>query len=190
MTYLIGFDIGTTSTRCILINIYGKLIASALKEYPMDTPKPGWAEQHPDSWWEASVYTIKEVLAKSKVDPKDIKAIGLSGQMHGSVFLDCHGKVIRPALLWCDQRTSSQCDAIYDTFGGEEEFIKLSYNKALTGFTAPKILWLREVEPDNYKKLSQILLPKDYIRYKLSCNYATEVSDASGTILMDIEKRT
>ena len=190
MEYLVGFDIGTTSTRCILIDKSGRLIASATKEYQMDTPKPGWAEQDPDSWWGASVYVIKEVLEKSKVDPNNISAIGLSGQMHGSVFLDDSGKVIRPALLWCDQRTSSQCNTIYDTFGGEEEFIKLSYNKALTGFTAPKILWLREVEPQNYKKTSQILLPKDYIRYKLSGTYATEVSDASGTILMDIEKRT
>ena len=190
MNYLIGFDIGTTSTRCILIEASGKLIASATKEYPLDTPKPGWAEQDPDHWWAASVYTIKEVLAKSKVDTGDISAIGLSGQMHGSVFLDKDGKVIRPALLWCDQRTQVQCDAIYDTFGGEEEFIKLSYNKALTGFTSPKILWLREAEPENYNRLDKILLPKDYIRYKLSAAYATEVSDASGTALMDIEART
>lgn len=133
---------------------------------------------------------MKQVLAKSGIDPKEISAIGLSGQMHGSVFLDGDGRVIRPALLWCDQRTSSQCDEIYSTFGGEGQFIKLSYSKALTGFTAPKILWLREVEPENYKKLAQILLPKDYIRYKLSGTYATEVSDASGTILMDITKRT
>jgi len=170
-------------------NKSGKLIASATKEYPLETPKPGWAQQDPDHWWDASVYTIKEVLAKSRVDPKKISAIGLTGQMHGSVFLDREGKIIKPAILWCDQRTSSQCDKIYDIFGGEEEFIKLSYNKALTGFTAPKILWLAEIEPDNYKKLSQILLPKDYIRYKLSGTYATEVSDASGTVLLDIKKR-
>ncbi len=190
MNYLVGFDIGTTSTRCILIDTSGKLIASAIKEYPLDTPKPGWAQQDPDHWWEASVYTVKEVLTESKVDPGDISAIGLSGQMHGSVFLDKDGKVIRPALLWCDQRTQEQCDAIYDTFGGEDEFIRLSYNKALTGFTAPKILWLRQAEPENYNKLDKILLPKDYIRYKLSGAYATEVSDASGTALMDIEART
>jgi xylulokinase len=189
MDCLIGFDIGTTSTKCILIDRSGKFIASANKEYPMDTPRLGWAEQDPDQWWDASVYTIKEVLAKSKIDPKNISAIGLAGQMHSSVFLDREGKVIRPAILWCDQRTSSQCDTIYNIFGGEKEFIKLSYNKALTGFTAPKILWLAEIEPDNYKKLSQILLPKDYIRYKLSGTYATEVSDASGTVLLDIKKR-
>jgi len=190
MDYLIGFDIGTTSTRCILIDTNGKLIASATSDYQMDTPRPGWAEQDPDNWWEATVITIKEVIEKSEVNPSGISAIGLSGQMHGSVFLDKEGKVIRPALLWCDQRTQPQCDSIYETFGGEEEFIKLSYNKALTGFTAPKILWLREVEPDSYKKVDKVLLPKDYIRYKLSGTFATEVSDASGTILMDIAKRS
>lgn len=189
MKYLIGFDIGTTSTRCILIDTTGRLIASASKEYPMETPRPGWAEQDPDDWWDASVHTVKEVIAGSGVDPSDISAVGLSGQMHGSVFLDANGKVIRPALLWCDQRTAKQCQKIYDTFGGEEEFIKLSYNKALTGFTAPKILWLKDNEPDNYKKTTQILLPKDYIRYRLSNTFATEVSDASGTILMDIAVR-
>lgn len=188
MNYLIGFDIGTSSTRCILINKDGKLIASAIKEYPLSTPKPGWAEQDPDDWWKASVYTVKEVLTKSKINPSNIAAIGLSGQMHGSVFLDKGGKVIRPAILWCDQRTEAQCKEIYDIFG-YEGFIKLSYNQALTGFTAPKILWLKEVEPENYKKVTQILLPKDFIRYKLSGEYATEVSDASGTILLDIKKR-
>lgn len=190
MDYLIGFDIGTTSTRCILIDTNGKLVASATSDYPMDTPKPGWAEQDPDDWWSGTVATIKEVIEKSKINPSNISAIGLSGQMHGSVFLDKEGKVIRPALLWCDQRTQAQCDSIYDTFGGEEEFVKLSFNKALTGFTAPKILWLRDSEPDNYSKVGKILLPKDYIRYKLSGTFATEVSDASGTILMDIAKRT
>jgi xylulokinase len=189
MDYILAFDIGTSSTRCILIDRSGKLIESADKGYPMDTPRAGWAEQDPDKWWKAAVYAIKKVLAKSKINPKDITAIGLSGQMHGSVFLDKDGKVIRPAILWCDQRTSSQCQRIYDIFGGEEEFIRLSYNKALNGFTAPKILWLAEVEPGNYKKLSQILLPKDYVRFKLSGTYATDVSDASGTILLDIKKR-
>ncbi len=188
MDYLIGFDIGTTSTRCILIDREGRLITSATKEYPMATPKPGWAEQDPADWWGGTLATTREVLKKSEIDPSNIVAVGLSGQMHGSVFLDKNGNVIRPALLWCDQRTDSQCQKIYDIFG-YEGFIKLSYNKALTGFTAPKILWLRETEPDNYKKLSQILLPKDYIRYKLSGTYATEVSDASGTALMDIGAR-
>jgi len=188
MDYLLGLDIGTTSTRTIIINENGKLVASSTKDYPLITPRPGWAEQNPEDWWDAAVYTIKDVLKSSNISPKDISCVGLSGQMHGSVFLDKEGKVIRPAILWCDQRTKEQCDEIYKIFG-YDDFIKLSYNKALPGFTAPKILWLREVEPENYSKVSRILLPKDYIRYKLSGKYVTEVSDASGTILMDITSR-
>ena len=188
MAYLLGMDIGTSSTRAIIINEKGKLIASATSDYPLITPRPGWAEQNPEDWWNASIEVIKKVINDSGIKANEIAAIGPSGQMHGSVFLDRQGNVLRPALLWCDQRTSSQCDEIYDIFGFEG-FIKLSYNKALTGFTAPKILWLRENEPENYKKIYRILLPKDYIRYKLSGSYATEVSDASGTILMDIAKR-
>ncbi len=189
MSNLIGFDIGTTSARCLLINKSGKLIASSTKEYGMEIPGPGWAQQNPEDWWDAAVCTVREVLAKSGINSSDISAIGLAGQMHSSVFLDSRGKVIRPAILWCDQRTSNQCDRIYNVFGGKKEFIKLSYNKALTGFTAPKILWLSDVEPHNYKKIFKILLPKDYIRYKLSGTYATEVSDASGTALFNVKDR-
>ena len=189
MAYLIGMDIGTSSTRAIIIDENGRLIASATSDYPLITPKPGWAEQNPEDWWKASIKVIKEVIESSKIPPAEIAGIGPSGQMHGSVFLDSGGNVLRPALLWCDQRTQKQCDEIYDIFG-YEGFIKLSYNKALTGFTAPKILWLRENEPQNYKKIYKILLPKDYIRFKLSGAYATEVSDGSGTILMDIAERT
>ena len=188
MHYLIGIDIGTTSARTIIIDEDGSLIASSNKEYPLITIKSGWSEQNPQDWWEAVVYTINEVLSDSNVQASEIVCIGLTGQMHGSVFLDNKGEVIRPAILWNDQRTFKQCDDIYNTFG-YKEFIKLSYNKALPGFTAPKILWLREEEPDNYKKIYKILLPKDYIRYKLSGSFITEVSDASGTIMMDIPKR-
>lgn len=188
MRFLLGLDVGTTSTRTIIINENGKLVASSTSDYKLLTPKPGWAEQNPDDWWAASVKTIREVIKKSNISPEKISCIGLSGQMHGSVFLDSSGNVIRPAILWCDQRTYKQCENIYKIFG-YDGFIKLSYNKALPGFTAPKILWLRQNEPENYKKVSKILLPKDYIRYKLSNTYATEVSDAAGTILMDIPSR-
>jgi xylulokinase len=188
MRFLLGLDVGTTSTRTIIIDENGKLIASSVSDYKLITPKPGWAEQIPDDWWIASIKTIKDVIKKSNVSPEDIACIGLSGQMHGSVFLDSGGNVIRPAILWCDQRTFEQCETIYKIFG-YDGFIKLSYNRALPGFTAPKILWLRENEPENYKKVSKILLPKDYIRYKLSNTYATEVSDASGTVLMNIPLR-
>ncbi len=188
MKYLLGMDIGTSSTRAIIIDQNGKLIASASSDYPLITPKPGWAEQNPQDWWDASIKVIKKVLQDSKVDPKDIAGIGPSGQMHGSVFIDKNGDVIRPAILWCDQRTQPQCDEIYNTFG-YEGYIKLSFNKALTGFTAPKILWLRENEPQNYEKIYKVILPKDYIRFRLSGVFATEVSDASGTGLLDIKKR-
>lgn len=188
MRFLLGLDVGTTSTRTVIIDENSKLIASSISNYKLITPKPGWAEQIPDDWWIASIKTIKDVIKKSNVSPENIACIGLSGQMHGSVFLDSSGNVIRPAILWCDQRTFKQCETIYKIFG-YDGFIKLSYNRALPGFTAPKILWLKENEPENYKKVSKILLPKDYIRYKLSNTYATEVSDASGTILMDIPSR-
>ncbi len=188
MKFLLGLDIGTTSTRALLINERNKIVASSTDDYKLITPKPGWAEQIPDDWWIASIKTIKDIIKKSNVSSKNIACIGLSGQMHGSIFLDDKGEVIRPAILWCDQRTYRQCETIYKIFG-YNGFIKLSYNRALPGFTAPKILWLRENEPENYKKVSKILLPKDYIRYKLSNIYATEVSDASGTILMDIPSR-
>jgi len=188
MRFLLGLDVGTTSTRAILTDENSKLIASSISDYKLITPKPGWAEQIPIDWWIASIKTIKDVIKKSNVSPENIACIGLSGQMHGSVFLDSSGNVIRPAILWCDQRTIKQCETIYKIFG-YDGFIKLSYNRALPGFTAPKILWLKENEPENYKKVSKILLPKDYIRYKLSNTYATEVSDASGTILMDIPSR-
>jgi xylulokinase len=188
MRFLLGLDVGTTSTRTIIIDENGNLIASSTSDYELITPKPGWAEQIPDDWWTASIKTIRDVIKKSNIPPEDIVCIGLSGQMHGSVFLDSDGNVIRPAILWCDQRTFEQCETIYKIFG-YDGFVKLSYNRALPGFTAPKILWLRENEPENYKKVSKILLPKDYIRYKLSNTYATEVSDASGTVLMNIPLR-
>jgi len=189
MKFLLGLDIGTTSTRALLINENLKLVASSTSAYKsLMTPRPGWAEQNPDDWWGQSVKTIKDVIDKSHVRPENIACVGLSGQMHGSVFLDSNGEIIRPAILWFDQRTHKQCETIYKIFG-YNEFIKLSYNKALPGFTAPKILWLKENEEDNYKRVSKILLPKDYVRYKLSDTYATEVSDASGTVLMDIPSR-
>jgi len=186
--YTMGIDIGTTSTKTIIIGENGNVVSSATKDYPLDVPKAGWAEQKPGDWYEATIDTIKEVIRKSNINLADIKAMGLSGQMHGSVFLDKQNQVIRPAILWCDQRTEKQCKEIYDIFG-YKNFIKLSFNKALPGFTAPKILWLRENEPENYKKVAHILLPKDYVRFMLSGTFATEVSDAAGTVMLDIAKR-
>jgi xylulokinase len=185
----LGIDIGTSGTKTIAIDETGAILASASEEYPCSHPKPGWSEQDPELWWNATVKTVKAVLAKGKLAPKDIAGIGLSGQMHGSVFLDDAGKVIRPALLWNDQRTAAECAEIEQKAGGREGLIKLVANPALTGFTAPKLLWVRKHEPANWDRVRQVLLPKDYIRYRLTGTFATEVSDASGTLLLDVVNR-
>ena len=192
MAIFLGIDIGTGSTKTLAIAGDGAILASATAEYPLLTPRPGWTEQHPADWWDAVQDTTRRVVADLKAaghDAADVKGIGLSGQMHGSVFLDAAGRVIRPALLWNDQRTAGQCDEITERAGGRAELIRMVANPALTGFTAPKILWLREHEPEHFEKTTQVLLPKDYIRYELTGEFATEVSDASGTLLLDVAKR-
>lgn len=188
MQYLLGIDIGTSGVKTLLIDVEGHSIASATAENPLYTPKPLWAEQNPEDWWKATVQTVKEVLSKSGISAGDVRGIGLSGQMHGSVFLDAAGQVIRPALLWCDQRTQSECDWITDTIGADK-VVEYTLNPVLTGFTAGKIIWLRNNEPQNYAKVAKVLLPKDYIRYRLTAQFAGEVSDASGTSLFDVRKR-
>lgn len=188
MAYLIGMDVGTTGTKTLLIDESGALVASATEEYPMYTPHPQWAEQDPEDWWQAAVKSIRRVLGSVEIDPDDIVGIGLTGQMHGMVMLDAQGKVLRPCIMWNDQRTAAQCDWIMDTVG-RERFLDLTLNRALPGFTAPKIIWTRENEPEVYAQAAQILLPKDYLRYRLTGVYATEVSDASGTVLFDVSKR-
>jgi xylulokinase len=188
MEYLIGVDIGTSGTKTVLFDIDGNTVASALKEYPMYQPNIGWAEQDAEDWWEATYNTIKEVIIKSGVDPKSIKGIGLSGQMHGLVMLDKNNKVLRRSIIWCDQRTDKECKQITELIG-KDRLIEITANPALTGFTASKILWVRNNEPDIYKRVVKILLPKDYVRYMLSGTFATEVSDASGMQLMNIAER-
>lgn len=189
MGVTLGIDIGTSGTKTLAIDETGAILASASSEYPCSHPKPGWSEQDPDLWWAATVATVRDVLSKAELKPADVKGVGLSGQMHGSVFLDKDGYVIRPALLWNDQRTAAECDEIESRAGGREGLIRLVANPALTGFTAPKILWVRNHEPQNWEKVAQVLLPKDYIRYRLTGTYATEVSDASGTLLLDVANR-
>ncbi len=189
MGVTLGIDIGTSGTKTLAIDATGAILASASAEYPCSFPRPGWSEQDPDLWWEATRSTVKAVLAKGGLKPGDITGIGLSGQMHGSVFLDANGKVIRPALLWNDQRTAAECNEIESRAGGREALIRMVGNRAMTGFTAPKILWVRNHEPANWDRVKQILLPKDYVRYRLSGTYATEVSDASGTGLLDVANR-
>lgn len=188
MIYL-GIDIGTSGTKTLAVQEDGTILASATETYPLHSPKPGWSEQDPSDWWKATCDSVRKVLADSGAASADVKGIGLSGQMHGSVFLDANGEVIRPALLWNDQRTAKQCADIEAAAGGRSELIRMVANPALTGFTAPKILWLREHEPENYERVRQILLPKDYIRFKLTGEFATEVSDASGTLLLDVVNR-
>lgn len=189
MTHYLGIDLGTTATKTLLINAAGQVLATATAGYPLLQPKPGWTEQDPQQWWSAAVQTVKAVMEKSQLPPSAVRAIGLSGQMHGSVFLDHQAEVIRPALLWNDQRTQSQCDEITRRAGGREALIELVANPALTGFQAPKILWLRQHEPQAFARLHKVLLPKDDLRRRMTGDYVTDVSDASGTLLLDVVQR-
>ncbi len=184
MSVLVGIDVGTTATKGIAIDPDGTVLARAEAEYALSTPKPGWAEQDPEDWWHAT----ESVLQKLKQEAGEPKGIGLSGQMHGLVALDESNRVLRPAILWNDQRTQAECDEIEQTVG-LDRLIELTGNRALTGFTAPKILWLRHHEPDTYARIKHIALPKDYVRLKLTGEHATDVSDASGTLLLDVAKR-
>ena len=186
MAYLLGIDIGTSGAKVIAIDEGGRLVATAGREYPLLTPRPLWAEQHPETWWEAVVACTREVL--QTVPAEEIAGIGLSGQMHGLVALDDAGEVLRPAILWCDQRTQQQCDFITEVVG-RETLVRETCNPVLTGFTAPKIMWVREHEPEVYERARMFLLPKDYIRWRLTGAYATEVSDASGTSLLNVPQR-
>lgn len=189
MSYYLGIDIGTSGTKTILIDPSGKILSEASAAYPLYHPKPLWSEQDPEDWWQAVCKTVKSVVRKAKVKPAAVKAIGLSGQMHGSVFLDKNDKVLRKALLWNDQRTAAECEEIEASAGGRKALIKMVANPALTGFTAPKILWLRNNEPKKFDRLRKVLLPKDDVRRRLTGQYATDVSDASGTLLLDVAKR-
>jgi xylulokinase len=189
MSVYLGIDIGTSGAKTLAMDASGKILAQAMATYPCHHPKPLWSEQDPDDWWDATVNTVRAVVKQAKLKPADVKAIGLSGQMHGSVFLDKRNQVIRRALLWNDQRTAAECEEIEKRAGGRKQLIKMVANPALTGFTAPKILWLRNNEPKNFAKLAKVLLPKDDIRRRLTGEYATEVSDASGMLLLDVVKR-
>ena len=189
MSYFIGIDVGTSATKTILVDSDGKIIQEASAEYPLYHPKPLWSEQDPDDWWRATVKTVRQVVKRSKVAKSEVRAIGLSGQMHGSVFLDKNDRVIRKAILWNDQRTAEECDEIESLAGGRKKLIKMVANPALTGFTAPKILWLRKREPKQFDRTKKILLPKDDVRRRMTGEYATDVSDASGMLLLDVAKR-
>lgn len=184
--YYIGIDIGTSGTKVMLTDVTGKKLASHTEEYPLYQPKNGWAEQDPADWWRATSAGIRAVTVG--IDSSEIGGIGLSGQMHGLVLLDKNGNVIRRSIIWCDQRTAAECDEITAKVGAER-LMDITLAPALTGFTASKLLWVRNHEPENYEKCVTVLLPKDYIRFMLTGEKATEVSDASGMQLLDIAKR-
>jgi len=188
MSYFIGLDIGTSAAKAVLCDQDGKIIAIGQQEYPLYTPFPLWSEQNPADWWEGSNKAIQQVLAFANIDPSKVAGIGLTGQMHGSVFLDKGNNVIRPALLWNDQRTAKECEQITELIG-YEKLIDIAGNPALTGFQAPKILWLRNNEPERFGKVAKVLLPKDYIRFLLTGEFASDCSDAAGTLLLDLRKR-
>ena len=188
MAYLMGIDVSTTGSKALIINEKGEAVASAVHEYSISAPRPNWSEQNPADWWEATVHSIREATEEAEIKGADIVAIGLSGQMHGLVLLDESDNVLRPAILWNDQRTGPECDDL-ERIIGREHLIEITCNPPLTGFTAPKILWVKKHEPEIYQRAASILLPKDYIRYRLTGALATEVSDASGTLLFDVPKR-
>ena len=188
MDYFLGIDTSTTSSKALLIDSKGHVAAVASSPHTLQTPKPLWSEQDPSEWWDAVAASIRSVLEKAGVSAERVVAVGLTGQMHGLVLLDEGGNVLRPAILWNDQRTQSQCDVIHRRIG-KEKFIQITGNIALTGFTAPKILWVQENEPEVYAKAKHVLLPKDYIRLKLTGEYAMDKADGAGTVLFDLKAR-
>ncbi|MDR1669062.1 MAG: xylulokinase [Oscillospiraceae bacterium] len=188
MKTLLGIDLGTSATKTVLFDEDLKPLASASVEYPMDQPHNGWAEQNPEDWWNAAVETIGAVLRQSGVSADSVAALGISGQMHGLVMLDANGRVLRPSIIWCDQRTSAECADMTERLGAAR-LVEITANPALTGFTASKILWVKKHQPEIYAQCRHILLPKDYLRYMLTGDFATEVSDASGMQLLDVPKR-
>lgn len=188
MAYLLGVDLGTSGTKTVLFKDDGAQLASHTVSYPLKQLHNGWAEQNPDDWYNAAVTSIKEVLAQSRIDADEVAGLAIAGQMHGLVMLDEQGKVLRDAILWCDSRTAAECEEITQAVGARR-LIEINANPALTGFTAPKILWVRKHESDIYKRCRTMLLPKDYVRYRLTGVLGQEISDASGTNLLDIRKR-
>lgn len=188
MSYLIGIDSGTSGTKTVLFKETGEIVASGTVEYPLYQERNGWGEQEPEDWWNAARDSIRAVLTRGGADAAQVKGVGISGQMHGLVMLDRGGDVLRRAILWLDQRTAQECAEITRKVGAER-LIEITANPALTGFTASKILWVRNHQPEIYEKCARILLPKDYLRYKLTGEFATEVSDASGMQLLDVPAR-
>jgi len=187
-TLFLGIDVSTTGAKALLIDPQGEVVSTATTALPLSTPRPLWSEQDPHEWWSGVSQSIRRALGEAGVDGGAVEAVGLTGQMHGLTLLDAQGEVLRPAILWNDQRTGPQCDEIRARMG-KARLIQVTGNDAITGFTAPKILWVREHEPEVYARVAQILLPKDYIRYRLTGTYATDKAGAAGTLLFDLQAR-
>ncbi len=186
--YYLGIDVSTTGSKALLIDDAGKVVAVKSSPHTLQTPRPLWSEQDPREWWQASAASIRAALFAAGIDGSQVAAVGMTGQMHGLVTLDEKGQVLRPAILWNDQRTQAECDEIHARIG-KERFIQITGNVALTGFTAPKILWVHHHEPQVYAKIRHILLPKDYVRYCLTGEYAMDKADGAGTVLFDLKAR-
>jgi xylulokinase len=186
---LLGIDVGTGGTRAVLVDSHGRVLSAATAEHaPMRSPRIGWAEQSPEDWWSAACQAIQSCLAKGSTSAQDVTGIGLTGQMHGLVLLDAEDQVVRPALLWCDQRTEEECRAITEQVGAQK-LIELTANPALTGFTLPKIWWVQRHEPELWARVRSLMLPKDYVRFRLTGARAIDVADASGTLMFDVVHR-
>ncbi|MFO7649935.1 MAG: xylulokinase [bacterium] len=185
---LLGIDIGTTGAKAVLVDGSGAVAAEAVTPYPMQTPRPGWTEQNPDDWWQSCVVSIRALLDEAGVDGTAVDAVGLSGQMHGLVLVDAAGTSLRPCIMWNDQRTAGQCAQIEHRVG-RDRLIAVTGKPALTGFTAGKLLWVREHEPGVYERAAKMLLPKDFVRLRLTGVPGTDVADASGTNLLDVGRR-
>ena len=188
MSYFVGIDSSTTATKALLMDDEGAVVAIGRSEYDFETPRPLWSEQSPHLWWDATVIAIREALEQGGIDGAAVAGIGLTGQMHGLVLLDDQGEVLRPSILWNDQRTQAECDEIRERVGSQE-LLTITGNDALTGFTAPKILWVRNNEPDVADRVAHVLLPKDYVRFRLTDTYAVDRAGGSGTILFDLASR-
>jgi xylulokinase len=188
LVYLVGADVGTSATKVLMVDELGNLVAKASHEYPISSPRPNYAEQDPEWWWNAVKTSIKEALSSSRVDGSRISAVGLTGQMHGTVLLRKDGKPLRPAIIWSDKRSSAQCTEFYQKIG-REKVVDIVCNPVVNGFMGPSLLWVRENEPSIFNQISKVLSPKDYVRFKLTGSYATDTSDASATLLFDVKRR-
>ncbi len=188
MSHVLGIDVSTTATKAVVVDPDGAVVSTAASRYGYDTPHALWSEQDPHLWWSGTIDAVRAAMDAGAVPPESVDAVGLAGQMHGLVLLDAHGEVLRPAILWNDQRTGAECDRIRDVVG-MDRLIAITGNDALPGFTAPKLVWVRDNEPDTWSRIAHVLLPKDFVRYRLTDGFAVDRADAAGTLLLDLRAR-